>query len=114
MSLLEIYTGSNELKKLLVKRSSEFDIPFRYACDEVGVEYSRFMSGYINALEVTKDIINEKQFEGILEIYGIDVRTLFIIKSDYNGEAMRLHLKSKYDRDQIERKVRKHGTEKST
>jgi hypothetical protein len=111
MPLLDIYLGSKEVKKMLVARSAEFEIPFRYVCEEIGVDYMHFMSSYINAIEATKDPITEKQFEKMLEIFGIEVRTVFVIDKDYNGEAMRLHLKSKYDREKIEKRLRKHGKE---
>lgn len=112
MAILDIYLGSKELKRLLVKRSTEFKIPFIYACEEAGVEYGRFLTGYLNSIEVSKDFINEAQFEKILEIYGVDVRTIFILKKDYDSEAVRLNLKAKYDREKIEKKIRDNGKKK--
>lgn len=99
MSLLERYLGSKEIKKLLVERSFKFEIPFRYVCKEIGVEYKHFMDAYINSMENKKFEITEEQFEKMLDIFGIKVRVQFLIQGPekYNPVEIKKKLQEKYE-----------------
>lgn len=101
MSAIDIYLGSKELKRTIVERSFNLELPLRYICKEIGVDYKTFMSSYVNSLESTSFPITEDQFERMLEILGIGVRYQFIIDSDFDSEKMRFYLKSKHDKQKI-------------
>ena len=96
-SILDIYLGSKELKKLIIRRSEEFEIPFRYICNDIKMDYRDFMQSYINSLSNDSFSITEEQFERMLELLGIKLKHQFIIKSDYPAGAIREMLKEKYD-----------------
>jgi hypothetical protein len=65
-SLIDVYLGSNELKKLIVNRSEELRLPLRFICHRVKIDYSVFIESYINSLNNHTFDITEKQFEQIL------------------------------------------------
>jgi hypothetical protein len=94
--LLNTYLGSRELKKLLIQRSEELQIPFRYICHEVDIKYKAFMNQYING-KSTALPITEKQFERILDILGISVRFQFVVDKQYRALEVQQELKSNYD-----------------
>lgn len=95
MRLLKTYLGSNELKKVIVKRSIELNIPFRFICHEIGVEYRAFMQTYINSSTGDSSDMTEEQFEGMLEILGIETRFQFVLKSNFVAQGEKL--KEKYE-----------------
>lgn len=96
-SILEIYLGSKELKKLIIRRSEEFEIPFRYICNDIKMDYRDFMQSYINSLSNDNFSITEQQFERLLELLGIKLKHQFIIKSDYPAGSIREMLREKYE-----------------
>lgn len=105
MKLLDIYLGSAELKKKIVQRSLEFQIPLAYICREIGIEYKTFMSSYINVSGPSSLEVTEEQFEKMLSILGISVRHQFIIMSDYNGKAISDTLSEKYEKIKRDKNV---------
>lgn len=104
MKLLNIYLGSAELKRKVVERSVEFNIPLTYICDEIGIEYRAFMTSYINTPGISKLEVTEEQFEKMLSILGITVRHQFIIESDYNGKEVSNKLNEKYEKIKNQKK----------
>ena len=93
--LLKTYLTSLQVKKTIVRRSAELEIPLRYICHDVGIEYKHFMATYINGSG--KDCeISEKDFERVLEILGISVRFQFVINEAYRPEEIREQLKKQY------------------
>lgn len=97
MTLIEIYLGSAELKRLILKRSNEFNIPLKYVCSEVGLEYKSFMASYMNVQGVSTADITEEQFNKMLSILGVKVRHQFIIDVGYNGSEVSDKLGEKYE-----------------
>lgn len=97
MTLLKIFLGSAELKRRIVARSIEFNIPLRYVCNEVLVDYSRFMAAYINSSNISDLDITEQQVEQLLKLLGIETRVQFIINANYNGAEVRERLKEKHE-----------------
>lgn len=97
MTIMDVYLGSAELKRLIVKRSTEFRIPLSYICSEIGVEYKYFMSSYINVQGLSKANITEVQFKNMLSILGINVRHQFIIDANYDGHSVSDALGEKYE-----------------
>lgn len=87
MTLIEIFRESKALKRLIVQRSLQYRIPFRYICAQVGVEYTGFMSGYINTVDGSKSGFTEEQMFQILQILGITVRFNFVIDKDIDMAA---------------------------
>jgi len=85
VTALDSYLGSNELKKLIVSRSTEFELPLKAICLDLGIDYANFMQSYINSNENNKFKIEEGKFLELLKHLGINVRYQFIIndKSDY-------------------------------
>lgn len=98
MKLLKIYLGSAELKRKIVERSIEFQIPLAYICVEIGIEYNALMKSYINVSGLSSLVITEEQFEKMLSILGISVRHQFVIETDYNGKEVSELLSEKYQR----------------
>jgi len=94
---MDVYLGSAELKRLIVSRSKEFNIPLSYICSEVGLEYQYFMSSYMNVQGVSKADITESQFEEVLSILGISVRFQFVIDAKYVGATVSDELGEKYE-----------------
>lgn len=98
MKLLNIYLGSAELKRKIVERSTEFEIPLAYICGEIGIEYNALMKSYINVSGISRLEITEEQFEKMLSILGISVRHQFVIETDYKGREVSEELHEKYQR----------------
>lgn len=96
MGLLHTYLNSVEIKKLLVSRSQGFNIPFKWICAEVGINYNKFLNEYINALDSSKYVISEKAFEDILGLLGMDVKVQIILKKDFRADTVLERLKEKY------------------
>lgn len=96
MGLIDVYLGSKELKKHIVDRSFTFEIPLRFICAEAGVNYKSFLQGYVNSNMPDSTDITEEQFENILELLGIEVRTQFIIKSNYKPEEVKKKLEDNH------------------
>ena len=97
MVLSEILANSKELKRLIVKRSEQFNLPIRYACDEVGISYREFMQGYINSGTSNGFDINEKQFLELLRLFGVTVRYNFIVAPDEQMSREAEELIAKYE-----------------
>jgi len=97
MTLMDVYLGSAELKRLIVSRSKEFNIPLSYICSEICVEYQHFMASYMNVQGVSSANITEIQFEEMLSILGISVRFQFVIDAKYDGSTVSDELGEKYE-----------------
>ncbi len=97
MTLMDVYLGSAELKRLIVSRSKEFNIPLSYICSEIKLEYKHFMASYMNVQGVSKADITERQFEEMLSLLGISVRFQFIIDAKYDGATVSDELGEKYE-----------------
>lgn len=95
MILLDVYTESKQLKRIIVERSLKYKIPLRYICNDIGVNYRQFMNAYINGSSLPEGM-NQYKFEKMLSLLGIDVRCQFVINGNYNGEAVNNELKRKY------------------
>jgi hypothetical protein len=102
MEFLDIYLGSKELKKLIVDRSTRFELPLRYICSYAKIDYKEFMQNYINSLENNEATLTEKQFNDIFEILGIATRFQFVVKKDenYNANEMRKMITEHYNEHQ--------------
>lgn len=96
--LIDIFLGSAALKRQIVKRSIDFNIPIKYICSEIDVDYPSFMSAYINTPGVSDFEITEEQFRKMLGILGIDVRYQFVVDSEFDGKAESERLKVKYEK----------------
>ena len=99
MNILETYLCSTELKKVIISRVREHNIPIRYICNAINVSYAQFMQSYINSMDGTKCNITEYQFEKMLDILGIEPRVQFVVKSDFNGQKVKDKLKRKYEEE---------------
>lgn len=96
MSALDIYLGSKEIKKIIVKRSFEFKIPLKFICNEIGIKYDSFISDYINAEDSSKYSITEEKFEKVLCLLGMEPRCTVVLKKDFDVEETRERLRQKY------------------
>jgi hypothetical protein len=96
MALIDVYLGSKELKRTIVERSFQFEIPLKLICAEAGINYKTFLQGYVNSNTPDSTDITEKQFEKVLGLLGIEVRTQFIIQSKYKPSEVRQKLEEKY------------------
>lgn len=88
MPAIDTYLGSKELKKLIVDRSFELELPLKLICLEVAIDYKDFMQSYINSHENKNFTVSENKFEAVLNALGIKVRHQFIIdeKFDYKSK----------------------------
>lgn len=96
MDFLDVFLGSKELKRTIVKLSVQHSLPLRYMCQEIGLEYRHFMDAYINSSEHTSFVITEKQAKRLLEMLGVSVRMQFIIDSNHDYKKVQDHLKMEY------------------
>lgn len=96
MNLLDLLYESKEIKRLVVQRSIDYNIPLRYLCNEVGLEYDRFMQTYINSSSSRTAKISESQFIEILKILGIDVRYQIVVNKNADMELVSRNLAEKY------------------
>lgn len=96
MKIIDVLRGSKELKRLIINRSFEFRIPLKYICKEVGVDYISFMQSYINSETMANCSLTEENFEQILKLLGVSIRTQFVIDSKYDGLEQGIELTKKY------------------
>lgn len=104
MTLLEVILDSKELKRLIVKRSLEYNIPLRYLCKESGIEYNSFMRSYINAMDSREYDCTEAKFKKLLSVLGINVRYQFVINDGIDMVEKSKELNSKYEEIQARRR----------
>ena len=83
--LIEIYLGSVELKKLLISRSKELNIPFSLVCKSIGIDYNKFLNKYVNVSDSRGFDVSESQFEELLNSFGISVRHQFVIDDNFDA-----------------------------
>jgi len=95
---LEAYLGSNELKKLIVTRSTQFELPLKAICLDLQIDYRSFMQSYINSNENNKFEIEEGKFLGILNHLGINVRHQFVINSKFDYQAKKEYLREVFNK----------------
>lgn len=97
MTLLEVLLNSKEIKRMIVKRSSDYNIPLRYLCREAGIDYNLFMRSYINALDQKAYEGTEEDLRKVLDTLGIKIRYQFVIDETIDlAEKSRL-LTNKYE-----------------
>lgn len=94
--LLKTFLISRELKKVIIRRSTELDLPLRHVCFDVGISYVRFMASYINSGMTDNCEISEDEFERLLETLGITVRFQFVIQKEFISRNK--ELKEKYEK----------------
>lgn len=102
--LLDIYLGSKELKKLLISRSEELQIPFKYICHDLGIDYTDFMKQYINSNSANMPI-GEEMFGKILSYLGINVRFQFVVDTGFRALEVQQELKNKYETSRRKRNL---------
>lgn len=100
--MLKTILNSKELKRLLVSISNESRIPFKYLCEEVGIDYNEFMMSYINVKGLSTADISEDKFKELLKLLGISIRTQFVVDTKIDLESLKSKLAVKYD---IKKKV---------
>ena len=88
---------SKEVKRLIVKRSFDFNIPLRYACNEADIDYASFMQQYINSANWMNADIPEHKFEKLLNVLGIEVRFQFVINKNIDMVQVSKSLADKYE-----------------
>lgn len=98
MQVIDIYLGSKELKKLIVKRSFDLELPLKLICLDLGIDYKEFMSKYINSHENNNYEISEELFEKILSHLGISVRHQFVIDTRFDAVAKQEYLRDIYNK----------------
>lgn len=96
MRLIDVLRGSKEIKRLIVKRSFEYNIPLRYICNELEIDYTLFMRGYVNSNSMADCSLEEEDFSKIFEMLGITIKYQFIIDKEYDGLEVRNKLVQKY------------------
>lgn len=96
MKLIDVILESKELKRTIVKRSLDYNIPLRYLCKESGIEYNTFIRSYINSTDGYMCEANEDQFKKLLGILGISIRYQFIIDKEVDMISVSNKLNDKY------------------
>lgn len=96
MSLSVIVLTSKEVKRLIVKRSVELEIPLTHICSSLGISYKGFMDNYINGTEPVKSDITYKHVLKVLEALGVKVRYQFVVDTDFDvdGAKKKLNMKN--------------------
>lgn len=95
MSLLRTFLESKELKRCIVERSFDHNIPLRYVCREAGVTENEFLKSYINVNGVSRMEITEDQIKRVLSVLGINVRYQFVIDTTIDMNQVSKNLSSK-------------------
>lgn len=90
---LETYLGSKELKRLIVKRSFDLELPLRMICLDIGIDYAELMRAYINSSENKNYTIEEHKFEALLAALGINIRHQFVINENFDHKAKQEYLR---------------------
>lgn len=110
-----IILQSKELKKLLIHRATELQIPLEWVVKEVAerlpkedIKWSHVRDGYFN--ETGGYRMEERWLIEICSILGVDIRIQVVIKSPdrYDPVAVLKSLKEKYQ-PQREKILDKHG-----
>jgi len=97
-SFMDVFVGSKELKRKIVELSDSHEIPLRYICKEIQVDYKHFMQAYINS-DSGNLSLTEYQAKRILSMLGIEVRTQFIINTEHDYKGVQQMLKEKHGYD---------------
>ena len=97
MKLLAILLESKEIKRLIVKRSFDYNIPLRYVCLECGISYQDFMQQYINVMNKSTIELSEDKFRKLLSILGISIRYQVVIDSEMDMGEQSKRLSIKYE-----------------
>jgi hypothetical protein len=98
MKLIDVLFKGKEIKKLIVKRSFDLEIPLRHVCEHCNINYSHFMSTYINTHSSLKCRLTEDEILRVLETLGVSMRYQFLIDEDYDKKERKSYLKNKYDK----------------
>jgi hypothetical protein len=99
VNILKTYLGSNELKKVIIKRVTENSIPLRHVCNHIKYNYHSFMSSYINSVNASNCEITKEQFEKMLDLLGIEPRVQFVVKSDFDAKKVKADLEDEYNKN---------------
>jgi single-stranded DNA-specific DHH superfamily exonuclease len=97
MGLLKRLITSKELKKLIVQQSHDFNIPIKYACSELRIDYDNLMAAYINSKNSETFTMSEERFIEFLEFFGIVVRHQIVIDENKDLKKLSENLITKYD-----------------
>lgn len=94
---IQTYLGSKELKKLIINRSTEFGLPLKGICLDLGIDYANFMQSYINSNDNNNFEISEEKFEGVLKSLGIGIRHQFIIDKKFDSVSKKEYLREVFN-----------------
>lgn len=108
MRLSEILLTSKEIKRLIVKRSFELEIPLTHICSHLGISYVRLMKHYINGNSPEIMQMDSIQILRILELLGVKMKYQFIVDPDFNVEVSKAKIKQKKNKLLIDGKEEKH------
>lgn len=97
MKLEQALIGSHAIKKLLIDRSVELKMPFRYLCLDVGIKYNDFIKSYINSDAVKNASINDEQLQKMLLLLGVEIKIQAVIKSDYDSTKEQKRLATQWN-----------------
>jgi hypothetical protein len=95
LSMLEVLLNNNQIKRVIIERSFEYNIPFKWICAEIGIDYKTFMYSYINAAKSPSGV-SEEQFCEIFELLGMSLHHELIIRKDIDMAAKSRELADKY------------------
>lgn len=98
-ALRKLLLESMEIRKLIVHRSTEHNIPLKYLCEKVGINYQRFMFSYIRA-ENDPDVSEEK-FLKLLELLGVTLRFQLVVDKSVDMGARRLEITEWYEQNRL-------------
>lgn len=94
--LIDVLLHSPAVKKLIYQRIAENEVPIRYMCNEIDLDYQVFMKSYMNSTS-GKAKVTEEQFRKILDMLGVDIRYQFVINENADVKKMRDELVAKYN-----------------
>lgn len=98
MTLHQLLLESKEIRRLIVQRSEKYNIPLRYVCREAGIEYNRFIAGYINAQSSRAEDFSEAKLLKVLEALGVSIRFQVVIDGAIDMKEVLRTLEEKYSR----------------
>lgn len=99
MTLHQLLLNSKEVRKLIVHRSEKYNIPLRYVCREISVDYTRFL-GYINSQTSRPSDIAEHEILKALEVLGVSIRFQVVIDGRLNMIEVSKKLEETHSRDE--------------
>lgn len=94
----DMIISSGELKKLILRRIKELDVDLKLVLEEAGVTHHAFNTKYLREKNpVSTPKLRQSHIMSILDVLGIDMQILFVVKDKDKVITSHLKYKEKYN-----------------